>query len=171
MSNADTPTAHPIIKPQLERLASSRSFVRMLVEGLTDKQMLTRTCSGGNHPLWCLGHIAVTEQFIFTSAGDGRRVLPAKWDALFQGGSKPVDDAAAYPTPSELMSGADAMRDALVRWLSALDEEKVQTRITGDLQPFAGSFAQLGSSFVLHESFHAGQISAARRAMGLPPLF
>lgn len=171
MSNAETRTAHPIVQPQLDALAMARGLLHKLVDDLSNTQMLHRSCPNGNHPFWCVGHIAVTDQFFLSTFSRGDRVVPAAWDAMFQFATQPRDDAAGYPSRAELLEGADAVREALVDWLSSLDETDLAKPITGDLEPFAKSFAQLGSSFVMHESFHAGQISAARRAMGLPPLF
>jgi uncharacterized damage-inducible protein DinB len=171
MSNAETATAHPIVAPQIDALAMSRGLLHKLVDDLSDEQMLHRTCPNGNHPLWCVGHIAATEQYLLTTLADSNRFLPAQWDALFQFASRPQDDAQAYPGKAQLLEQADAMRDRVVAWLASLDEKTLATPIDDGLGPFAKSFAQVGASFVLHETFHLGQISAARRAMGLPPLF
>jgi uncharacterized damage-inducible protein DinB len=171
MSNAEIAGPHPIVTPQIDALAMSRGLLHKLVDDLTDEQMLSRTCPNGNHPLWCVGHIAVTEQFFLSALAQRDRVLPVDWDVVFRFASLPKDDANAYPSRTELMSGADKIRDALVDWYSFLDETTLASPMPPEFEPFAKSYAQLGASLVMHESFHLGQVSAARRALGLPPLF
>lgn len=175
MTNAATQTpatgARKSLQPALEALAMSRWFLNRVVSEIPESDMLVRTCPGGNHATWCVGHIAAVEQLVLTQLSDRPRVLPESWDAIFTASTPPVDDASVYPGKAELMRLAEATRAELVDWLCSLSEEELAAPVQGDLQVLAKTYAQLPCSLTMHEGVHAGQASAARRATGKPALF
>ena len=80
-------------------------------------------------------------------------------------------DGAAYPSRDELVKAFEERRAALLEWFGSMSDEQLLEPIEGDLAQFAANKAMLMSTLSFHEGMHAGQISVARRAQGLPPLF
>ena len=105
------------------------------------------------------------------SLAGGEGVLPKSWDELFGMNSKCEADSSKYPTRTELMAALNERREKLEAWFAALTDEDLMQPITGELEMFAKTVAQLGPSLSFHDGFHAAQISAARRASGLAPMF
>ncbi|MEZ6318538.1 MAG: DinB family protein [Phycisphaerales bacterium] len=171
MSNVEAPVAAAVVVPGLEGLAMSRGFLKMLLEGLTAEQMMTRPCAKGNHGMWIMGHIAWTDDSFLQGLGGQASGIPASWNGLFGMKSEPSDDASAYPSRDELMGAMEDRRAALVAWLSGLNEAELIKPIEGDMAQFARTLAQVPSSLAFHEGMHAGQLSMARRAAGLAPMF
>lgn len=170
MPNAE-PTAHPIVTPGLQGLELSRGFLKMLLEGLTDEQMMTRPCPKGNHAAWIVGHLAWTDDSFLQGLAGQASGIPESWNAMFGMKSEPSDDPAAYPPREELMRRLDDRREGVRAWLSGLSEAELTAPIEGDMAQFARTLAMVPSSLSFHEGMHAGQLSMARRAAGLGPLF
>ncbi len=166
-----TPKSASSIQPGLDALGASRWYLNRIVEEIPESQMLVRTCPGGNHAMWCVGHIAVIEQMVYSQLTRRPRVLPEAWDELFAMGSVPSDDPASYPSKVELMRLAGLLRAEVTAWLSSLNEEDLATPVTGETAKIASTLANIPCSLSVHESVHAGQVSAARRATGKPALF
>lgn len=170
MSNATESMPH-VTAAGLGVLDNTRWFLNQLIEPLTDEQFMTRPCPNGNHAMWCVGHIAATEDFFLTAVAGQPTGLPDGWMELFKGGSTPSDNADDYPSRNELLRVLSERRDAVKAWLSSLSEQELRRPLDGGLEKFAPTIAHLPGALVMHESVHAGQISAARRAMGMPPTF
>ena len=49
-----------------------------------------------------------------------------------------------------------------------MDEQQLLTPLPDEMSSFAPNFAAVMSSIAWHEGFHAGQLSAVRRSLGLP---
>lgn len=170
MSNA-TATETGLRKVTLDSLRFGRGFLHMVLEKTPDELFYTPAFPGANHAAWVVGHLAHTDEFFYKSLGNGKGVLPASWDELFGMNSKCVPDAKKYPSRKELMAALTERRAKVEAWLGSLSDEQLLTPVTGELEMFAKTIAQLGPSMSFHDGFHAAQISAARRASGLPPMF
>lgn len=161
----------PILAMSLEALEKSRWFLNKLLDGLTDEQRMLRACPGMNHAVWIVGHIAWTEDYFLSRCAGRPSGLPEGWEALFQYGSEVSDDPGVYPAHEELMRVLQDRRDALIGWLFTMDEVAMTRPLEGDLAELSKNFGQVSPFLAFHEGFHAGQLSAARRAAGLERLF
>ena len=119
----------------------------------------------------CVAHIAAEEDFFLTKLAGQQSALPESWKDKFLGGSAVTDDRVDYPSRDELFRVLAERREANKLWLSSLSDEELNEPITGGLEMFAPTRAHMAGSLAMHEGVHAGQVSAARRAMGLPPTF
>lgn len=155
----------------LGALGVSRGFLLALLKGLSDGQMLVRSCAGGNHATWIVGHIAATDDAVLVDLGGQPSALPASWKGWLGVGSQPSDDPAFYPSREGLMGVLKERREAVREWIASLGEADLTAPITGPWEPLARNRAMLPASLAFHEGMHAGQLSAARRAAGLGPLF
>jgi len=169
MSNATTES--PLLSSGLNAMRFGRGFLKMLIEKTTDDIFYTPAFEGANHAAWVVGHLAYTDDCFLEDLAGQERKVPKAWEALFGVNSKPTSDAKIYPTRQELMAVLDERRAAMEKWLGSLTDAELLEPIKGDIAMFAANRAQLGSSCSFHDAFHAAQISAARRASGLPPLF
>ncbi len=129
-----------------------------------------------NHPAFVLGHLCLYPPRVLTSLGlaVGATACPSTYDALFKPGAECVDDPAAtiYPPMSELRSRFnDGYSVAMAAVAAATDDALVGPNPTEgrmrELFPTMGGMLNFYLSG--HPMSHLGQISAWRRAIGLPP--
>lgn len=170
MSNAEL-NMPAVLAPGLGALDRARWMTRKLTDDLTEDQCYARPCDGGNHAAWVLGHAASTDDFFLNAMGGQASKLPEGWGVLFGMNSEVSDDRSRYPSIEELRSVMTERREALKSWLGSLSEAELLEPVEGDLAKFAATRAELPASLGFHEGFHAGQISMARRAAGMAPLF
>lgn len=152
-------------------------YAGKLLDGIADDQMVTQPTVNGhtipNHPAWIIGHLANT------SAGFGSTLLgiesiqPKGWQEILGGSSTPSTDASVYPDKQTL---ADKLTEAHAYIGKAiLDVDDARLAEPNPVKRLAPVFPTIGDmiTFVLtsHETTHLGQLSAWRRAMGLPSAF
>lgn len=152
----------------------SQSYTRKLVEDVPDEKLAEQPLPGMNHAAWVLGHQALTADFINRIIGDegAEPVAPKGWTELFGPGSTPVADRGRYPSKQELLEGLDRSEQAVRRILAevppqVLDEESPWEVFKAALPTRRDVVAMIITS---HHGSHNGQLSAWRRAMGLPPV-
>ena len=170
MSNTAT-TQSNLSKVTLDSLRFGRSFVTMMLEKTPDELFYKPAFEGANHAAWVVGHLATTDEFFYKTLAGGEGVLPKEWEDLFGMNSVCQADASKYPSRQELESALNERRAKLEAWLGALTDDDLMQPMPTDLEMFAKTVAQLGASLSFHDGFHAAQISAARRASGLAPMF
>lgn len=159
-------------------------YAKLLVNDLRDDQMTAQPIAGKvmNHAAWVIGHLAFANdtaaKMLSYPAGvavefDKVRALPgtapAAWAGLFGPKSVPQADAKIYPSKAELLAALDAAHAAA---LAALDKVTPEQLANPMPEPMNKRFAQIGQMGVFimtaHNSLHSGQLSAWRRALGLP---
>lgn len=165
-----TDTAPSLTEVATERLEWSRNLLNALVEPLSDEQMLYRPGGRGNHALWVMGHIAVTDDMILRELAGKPVLLDERFAAMFQGGSTPCDDASFYPSRAAVRTALAETRASLLSWVRSLSEPDLRRRTPEWLAPFAPDFATMPFSAVAHELFHAGQVATVRASLGLKPV-
>ncbi|MFT5424094.1 MAG: hypothetical protein ACI89L_001886 [Phycisphaerales bacterium] len=161
----------PVLAHGFEALRMSRSMLNDLLAAMTDEQLMIRACPKANHSVWCLGHIACTDDYILHAVAGRPSGMPEGWNELFGYGSEVSDDASKYPSRAELMKALEGRREALLGWMMTLDEPAMCRPTEGEMAQFAPTAGQLAPFLAFHEGFHTGQLSAARRAAGLDRLF
>ena len=153
-------------------LKMSDEGVNALVADMRDAALTRPTDKGGNHPLWCLGHMAFVEGAVGQIATGEPNPL-AHWAPLFGTGTESKPDASLYPSFDEVLR---AYRDGRARTLKLLErvgeaglDRKPDSIPTG----FEEAMKTVGQSFLtitLHQMVHYGQIADARRVAGRKPL-
>jgi hypothetical protein len=139
-----------------------------LIDTFPEEQALRQHVPTENHLLWTIGHLAVTYSWLVSLLEGKMFELPESYNALFGYGSKPGADPAAYPPIAEVKKSYTA---AYTRFLAAAN--KLTARDL-DKAPAADSFgfAKTRHEVLLraawHDGWHSGQLSALRRALGLP---
>jgi hypothetical protein len=146
-------------------------YAQKLVADVPDGKMTIQPAQGTtmNHAAWLIGHLATTSTFVAGLLG-AKAAVPAEWEKLFGYGSKPASDPNEYPAKAELLRALEASHGTV-----AAAVRKLPTARWSDPFPMAEmrSFVPtLGDGVVFllttHEGMHLGQLSAWRRAQGLP---
>lgn len=147
-------------------------YARMLVRDVSDEQMCAQPAPAMNHAAWVLGHLASTCDFMGSLVGV-QHAGPAEWKELFSGGTKPVCEAGRYPRKEALVL---ALEEGHARVAGAF--ERAQPELLSQPTPverMRPRFPTIGDLVVFgmtsHEALHLGQLSAWRRALGLPSAF
>jgi uncharacterized damage-inducible protein DinB len=163
-----TATTSALFETGKAALDLSRRCTLKLVDGIPPDKLCHQPVPNANHALWVLGHLACSDDFFATTLGNREPVIDAKWAELFGMGSKPTDDPGAYPPLEEIKAGLERAREAMLEAFRSMGEQKLQSPTPDDWQAFAPTYAAVMASAAFHEGFHAGQLSAVRRSLGLP---
>ncbi len=156
------------IKASLE---FSRGFTNQLFDKFkSESDWLYQAHPEANHAMWCAGHIALTEDFFVGLLAPEKAVDTSEAEKLFGMGSKPVSDAAVYPTPAEIRKRLNESRERLMGVLNGMSEadlEKPTPEGAPEFLPTAESVFKLAA---FHEGIHAGQTTVANRGLGHEPV-
>lgn len=160
----------PFVESILARWRHQRAYAERLVAGLDDGQMLAQPVRGVvmNHPAWVLSHLSAYPPIL---AGMLRReAVEDPIDHPHGRNSQPTADPADYLPPAELVAHYLRTHDEAAGALCEADEA-----VFGEwpsVERWRERFPTLHDVIVHlmvhHESVHLGQLSAWRRAMGLP---
>ena len=149
-------------------LELARNITLKMIDDIPADKTCHQAVRDTNHAVWVLGHTACTDDYFRTTLGGGEPVIDGSWNELFGGGSKPSADASAYPPIAEIKVKAAEAREAFVKWIDSLDDDTLNEPLPEKLSFFAPNHAGLPITIAWHEGFHAGQVSAIRRDLGLP---
>jgi len=155
-------------------------YMERLLNGVTQENYARFARPGGvvvhsNHPAFVLGHLALYPQRVMMHFGlpAGATAVPATYEGLFKDGVECRDDVEGkiYPSFEELRTTFfNAYRAAIAAVESGSEEVYAKEN---PLESSRKLFPTIGSAtdFYLtsHVFLHAGQISAWRRAIGMPP--
>jgi len=159
----------------------SRDLLKRYLAGFDDTNH-TRQCADlPNHAAWTLGHLAHTmhrvaesidgsplpESDFFTGGGRGDAVRFDTEAVCF--GSKPVPDAAAYPSLARCVAIFDRAIDRLAAAVRAADHAALDRMMPwGSMQIPAWAATM---RMVFHNGAHTGQLADLRRAMRMKSIF
>jgi hypothetical protein len=127
---------------------------------------------GGNHPMWLMGHLAFIEGAVRQELTGEKNPLEG-WAPLFAPGTRPTDDAGAYPPFDEVVATYQDLRGKNLELLEELGEAGLDRKPSAALQGFKNQVTTCGQFLLLiamHNMVHYGQIADARRAAGRKPL-
>jgi hypothetical protein len=130
------------------------------------------TAKGGNHPLWVIGHLTVSEAMVLTDYIQGPDPVLPEWVVMFGMSSKPVSDLSKYPTKAELLARFHEVRAQTLAYLKTMTDADLDRETHADGPPeLFGTIGRCWATIVNHQTFHIGQIADARHALGRKPLF
>ena len=153
-------------------LEMSKGWILGLAADMQDHPLVQPTPHGGNHPLWCIGHMAYAEANLVNVFIKGEQNPLAQWQSLFDMGSTPSANADDYPSYDELLGKFEEVRAATLAYLDGITEADLDkpSHCPEEMREWFGTVAQCLAAIPIHFAFHGGQISDARRAAGKPPL-
>jgi len=127
---------------------------------------------GGNHAMWIAGHLAVVEGRLQQMLHGGRNPVH-EWKRLFDWGSEPVDDPAAYPPFEDVVGKFKELRGRTHAFLEEVGEEGLD-RPTKSQPPGFSGFETVGKAVMIiagHAIGHMGGVTVVRAAAGKERLF
>jgi uncharacterized damage-inducible protein DinB len=150
--------------------AADRNLV--ILEDMRDAP-LKRPMARGNHPMWILGHLAVTEgRFHHILVGEPNPV--EEWKPMFDWGTEPHDDASGYPPFEEVVQRYRQLRERTLQILFDVGEaglERPTAAPPPGLETILDTFGKTLLTLASHQSHHCGQASVIRKAAGREPFF
>lgn len=147
----------------------ARGQTDQLLEDIPEDQFLHQPVEGGNHALWVMGHLAVSDEFLAGLYDGGAARLPETYDKLFGMGSKPTNDAAAYPPVAEVRQHLAATRRRVLAAVQAANDATLNSPLPDDIEGFASDRLAALFNIAWHEGLHAGQITTVRKSLGIAP--
>ncbi len=123
---------------------------------------------GGNHAMWIAGHITVIE-------GRLHKVLlgtpnPVEyWKPLFDWGSEPKTDIAAYPPFEEVLQTYRRLREGTLAFLEEVGDDGLDGPTKRPIPGFGSAFETVGPAIMViacHQIGHIGAATVTRRASG-----
>jgi hypothetical protein len=147
-------------------------YCRRLIAEIADERLTEQPQAGVNHPAWILGHLALTADGMLGRLG-ASKTLPEHWAALFGAGSKPTAVRQDYPSKDELVGALEERYTQLRDRAATAPVEQLAQPTTNPRAKDALPTLKEMVAFILtgHMGVHLGQLSAWRRATGLPPMF
>lgn len=141
---------------------------------MSDAPLLRPGPWGGNHAMWIAGHLAVVEgrlhQMIHGTANPLHH-----WKPLFDWGSEPVDDPAAYPPYEDVLGKFKELRAQTHAFLDEVGEKGLDQPTKSQPPGFGGAgFGTVGGAILIiagHACGHLGQLNVVRAASGKQRLF
>lgn len=148
------------------------AYARRLISDLGEEQMAAQPVPGVvmNHAAFVIGHLAFVCDFGATLLGEPAMIDPGLSE-LFSRTAKPLSDRSVYPSKADLLTSYEKAHARLVSIALAAKPEVLQ-----GLPPerFRDRFPTLAHvtlhMLTNHQAVHLGQLSAWRRAGGLPPV-
>jgi hypothetical protein len=139
---------------------------------MSDAPLLRPGPWGGNHAMWIAGHLTVVEgrlqQMIHGTPNPVHH-----WKPLFDWGSEPVDDPAAYPPYEEVLRTFKQLRDQTHAYLNEHGEAGLD-RPTKLQPPGFKGFDTVGAAIIIiagHAIGHLGGLTVVRAAAGKQRMF
>jgi uncharacterized damage-inducible protein DinB len=160
-----TATASAATRPIAMIFAFNEGFVPRALDGLTPEELWRRPSDHNNPMLWVAGHVVQTRAMILGLLGER---VDTGWGQLFNRGAA-ISDTTDYPGREAI---EQVMRDVSPRLrakLAALDDGFLARPATIGV-PGTSTVGDELAFFALHESYHIGQLSFIRKALGYPGL-
>ena len=142
-------------------------YAKMHLADIPAEQWTVQPEGVSMHPASIVAHLVVCNDFIQAGAG-GRPMLPEAW-AKFADSPDAAAEPSDYPSKDELMSAFESTRARLIEILEQATPEQLAEATDEKMReiiPTQG--ALLVMSLTIHDGIHLGQLSAWRKAMGLP---
>ncbi len=152
------------LKPVAEQLAFNSSLLTNAFAGMTDEGASNGGATGVNSPKWLVGHIVTARGHILGLLG---HPAAPPWDNVFEGA---VPDGAALPTMAAIDQRLAKSSKDLLRALAVADARRLQTATPTPFPTVENTVLAAVAFLANHEAYHVGQVSFARRLMGLPGL-
>ncbi len=153
----------------LQAAAVNVDYARRLVDDLAEDQMAAQPAPGMNHAAWVLGHLAYVFDSMISVWGQ-EPSMSKEWKQLFNVPSKPQPERDKYPSKAELWDAYQAAYQRIVDVVKTASEEDLAREFPNPR--LRASLPTVGVAMIhiltTHQGQHLGQLSAWRRALGLP---
>ncbi|MFG0275448.1 MAG: DinB family protein [Phycisphaerales bacterium] len=162
----------PLLDTMLDHAAMLEAWTRCSAEDVPDARWAEQPGGLTNHPAWVFGHLAYAMDNLTRLLGvDVPR--DEAWYAPFVGGSTPTAERSAYPSRDELLEAFSDSCSRLRRAVRAGGEAMLERPVEDEqIRAYFPTLGRWATHVLLAEgAFHTGQLSAWRRAQGMPSVF
>jgi hypothetical protein len=144
-------------------------YARRLVADVPEEKMAAQPAPGMNHAAWVLGHLTYVFDSMIAVWGEKPTMSP-EWKELFNVPSKPRPERSKYPSKAELLEAYEtAYRRIVERVKQAAPEDFDKEFPNPRLRPLLPTVGMaMVHILTSHQGQHLGQLSAWRRAQGMP---
>ncbi|MCK6482697.1 MAG: DinB family protein [Phycisphaerae bacterium] len=153
----------------LSELSASQWLFENFTKDFTDDEARFQPFDGGNHVIWLIAHVAVTEDWAVNLLGGGPKRLPEPIHQAF-GGGRPcrTDTSLTLKEAWDMLKRTRKHTEEFIRAMpeSRLDEKSPQG--APPQFPTVGAFLGLIGT---HPFWHFGQLSVNRRMLKKPAVF
>ena len=152
-------------------LNGARRYTEALIEKFaTPEEWVAQPYPGANHALWCIGHIAGTDNMCLSILAPEKAREMKGYKELFGGGSTPQADVSAYPPVEEVLAYFRERRETLLEVFAGLTDDDLDRETPEGAPDFLPTVGAVFNIAIWHEGLHAGQASIAHRSLGKPPV-
>ncbi len=153
-------------------LRSTLRYAELLAEDIPAESFHDMPHPTMNHPAFCFGHLSLYPDKVLKLLGKNELVVEKEgWAELFDAPAPCVSQDGRYPGKEEIMAHFIHRNQTLLELLPQTTDDVFRRQ-----NPFEGRFREMfptiGSAvnFIVnsHNMLHLGQVSAWRRAVGLP---
>ena len=160
-----TATTSAAARPIAMIFSFNEGFVPRALDGLTPEELWRRPTERSNPMLWVAGHVVQTRAMVLGFLGEP---IDTGWGHLFDRGAV-IGDVSQYPSREAIERVMRDVSPRLSARLGTVGEEVLARPATLHL-PGTSTVADELAFFALHESYHVGQLSFIRKALGFPGL-
>jgi uncharacterized protein YndB with AHSA1/START domain len=157
-------TYNPVTAPLAMIFGLNDRLISSAQDGLSEQELWQRPTDRTNAMLWVVGHIVQTRAQACGLLGEP---METSWGDLFKRGALVVEQSR-YPTPAAINEMRSTVTTRLLDKLASLNAEQLAGPMTGFQLPQAKTVADQIGFFALHDSYHVGQLSYIRKALGKP---
>lgn len=150
------------------------AYAKELVRDLSNEQMTIVPSAGfENHPAFTLGHLVSGSAMLLEDMGAAFE-MRNDWVEIFarkgpRDQTRPDNVVSKYPTKELLLTALEAEHTKVKERLKAMTEENLMANVKWHFDKIMPTLLDLIYFMcITHEAMHLGQLSAWRRAMGLP---
>jgi hypothetical protein len=156
----------------LDGLNIALRYAEMLVKDIPAEKFAHMPHPSMNHPAFCMGHLSIyPDKALMLLGMDDRIAEKPGYAELFEASTTCRNDPGIYPPKDEIVAYFFDRHQAIQHALGEVAESTLAQPYSGEGRA-ASMFRTVGSAanFYMnsHNMLHLGQISAWRRAVGLP---
>src|SRR5688572_3301548 len=155
-----------------EALAQAQATVALILDGLSDAEMLTRAVPGMNHPAWQLGHLIASEKWMVEQVKpNSMPPLPPEFEERYDPKNSQSQETTGWLDKATLLDLAALQRAGTLKVLEELPEAELERPGPEMLRGIAPTNSAMLLLIAAHWSNHSGQWTAVRRLLGKPIAF
>lgn len=153
----------------LRAAAINLEYGKKLLADIPDDKMCVQPAPGMNHAAWIMGHLTFVADSMIKVWGQNP-TMSREWVELFNLASKPTAERARYPSKAALLEAYEKAYPRLMEAVrsapsEAFDREFPNPKLRPTLPTVGVAMVHILTS---HHGLHLGQLSAWRRAQGMP---
>lgn len=152
----------------LSALKFVRGMSNDMLKGYPEDRMTHQNSPSDNHPVWVMGHLAMTDGWALSLLGGTAPAIPDTYKEIFGPGTKPTSDSKAYPPAPDVRRVFDDVRTALIRWYETAPDAALTVALSDKSGGFFNDPIDALIKLGWHEGWHFGQVATIRKSLGLP---